>query len=155
MNSRRGLVGWLVLTVGGGALVGLLTNGGASPWYEALAKPSWTPPAWVFGPVWTTLYAAMGVAAWMVWQRVGPGLRHPALRLFLVQLGVNLAWSILFFTLRRPDLALADIVVLWGLIAVTIRAFERHSAAAAWMLAPYFAWVSYAAALNAWIVSAN
>jgi len=153
-SSALGLAGWLALTILGGALVGVLSNSGAPPWYGALDKPSWTPPSWVFAPVWTTLYAMMGVAAWMVWRRVGT-LGHPALRLFLVQLTLNFAWSFLFFRLQRPDLAMVDIALLWLAIVTTIYAFARYSAAAAWLLAPYLAWVSYAAALNAWIVRAN
>ncbi len=154
-GSLRGLAGWLVLTIGGGAVVGYLSNSGVSPWYAALDKPAWTPPPWVFGPVWTTLYALLGVAAWLVWSRTGQRLDAPAIRLFLVQLALNFAWSFLFFSLQQPGLALVEILVLWVSIAVTILVFSRTSTVASALLIPYLLWVSYAAALNAAIVRAN
>ncbi len=154
--SGTALAGWLLLTVGGGALIGLLTSGGNSPWYQALDKPSWNPPSWVFGPVWTFLYILMGVAAWLVGNHGGWRVQRTALTLFVAQLAVNFAWSPLFFMAERPGLALVDIAILWVLIALTIRAFSRVGRGmAAWLLVPYLAWVSYAAALNAWIVMAN
>ncbi len=154
-HSPRALALWLLLTVGGGALVGLLSNGGDSSWYLALDKPAWTPPSWVFGPAWTTLYALMGVAAWLVWQRGGWAAQRAALGLFAVQLVVNFAWSPVFFNAQRPVLALVDIVVLWLLVALTIRAFAGVSRPASLLLLPYLVWVSYATALNAAIVRAN
>lgn len=154
-GSLRGLAGWLVLTIGGGAVIGYLSNSGMSPWYAALDKPSWTPPPWVFGPVWTTLYALMGTAAWMVWGRTGQRLDAPPIRLFLLQLALNFAWSFLFFSLQQPGLALVEILVLWVCIGLTILAFSRHSMVASALLVPYLVWVSYATALNAAIVRAN
>lgn len=118
------------------------------PWYDALRKPPFQPPKWVFGPVWTVLYAAMAVAAWRVWRRAGwDGARGP-LTLFLVQLALNVAWSWLFFAWRRPDLASVEIVVLWLAILATLLAFLRVDRAAAWLLAPYLAWVTFATALT-------
>lgn len=156
---RRGH--WIALTTlialcaGGGAAIGVVTNGGSSPWYAGLAKPAWNPPSWVFAPVWTTLYVAMAVAAWRVW-RLGPGgLVRRALGLFLVQLACNFVWSPLFFSWRRPDLALADIVILWSLILVTIANFSRLDRVAARLLWPYLAWVTFATALNVAIVALN
>ena len=154
--SGTSLAGWLLLTVGGGALIGVLTSGGDSPWYVALDKPSWTPPSWVFAPVWTVLYALMGVATWLVGRHGGWRVQRAALTLFVAQLALNFAWSPLFFTAERPGLALVDIVILWVLVALTIRAFGRVGhGAAGWLLVPYLCWVSYATALNAWIVLAN
>lgn len=117
-------------------------------WYASLQKPSWNPPGWVFGPVWTALYTMMAVAAWLVWKRGGFSAQRRARALFCAQLILNAAWTPLFFGLQQPGLAFAEIVVLWLAIAATLVAFHRVSRAAAWLLAPYLAWVSFAAALN-------
>ena len=124
-------------------------------WYRTLQKPPWTPPAWVFGPVWTALYLSMGVAAWLVWRR---GWGRPPVRLALAvfgaQLLVNLLWSVVFFGLRRPGWAVADIAVLWVLLVATVVLFSRVRPAAGLVLLPYLAWVTFAAALNgavAWL----
>jgi benzodiazapine receptor len=149
------LVLWLLLCVGGGALVGLTSASGDTVWYQSLSKPAWNPPSWVFGPVWTTLYAMIGVAAWRVWQRGGWASHAPALRLFLLQLALNFTWSYVFFTFQQLDLALVHIIVLWGCIALTIRRFARIDRLAAWLLVPYLAWVTYASSLNAAIAVLN
>jgi tryptophan-rich sensory protein len=146
---------WIALCVGGGALIGVTTQGGDSPWYASLNKPWWTPPGWVFAPVWTTLYAAMGVAAWLVWREGGWRQQRLPLTVFLAQLTLNFAWSVIFFGLRQITWALVDIVALWLLIVMTIRAFVRVKRAAAWLLAPYLAWVGFATALNAAIAWMN
>ena len=148
------LFAWVLLCVGGGALIGLVSSGDG-PWYRALQKPSWTPPPWLFAPVWTTLYLLMGVAAWLVWQRGGWRTQRRALTLFLVQLGVNFSWSPVFFGAQRIELALVVIACLWFLISATIVSFSRVRAGAAWLLAPYLVWVSYATALNAAIAALN
>jgi translocator protein len=140
-----GLVGWL-LVVAVAAWFGSQFMPGA--WYAGLEKPAWTPPSWLFGPVWTLLYVAMAIAAWLVWRERGFSGAPVALGLFLLQLSLNAAWSWLFFGLQRPDLAFAEIVVLWGAILATLTAFGRIRAAAGWLLAPYLAWVTFAAALN-------
>ncbi len=129
-----------------GAASGIAASPGA--WYAELNKPDWTPPGWVFGPVWTILYAIMGVSTWLVWRR-----RHEAavvwpLTAFGVQLVLNLIWSPLFFGLQRPDLAFFDIAVLLVAIVATIALFARVSRPAAVLLTPYLAWVLFAAALN-------
>lgn len=149
-GARRylGLAAWLVVCVGGGALVGLATAGGDSAWFESLAKPSWTPPDVVFAPVWTALYAAMAVAAWRVWRRGGWQAQRGALALFVSQLALNFAWSFIFFGARQIGWALAEILVLWILIAATIRRFAAIDPPAAWLLVPYLAWVTFAAFLN-------
>jgi benzodiazapine receptor len=129
-------------------LGGYWTSLGLGPWYIALRKPPWTPPNRVFGPVWTVLYAAMAVAAWLVWRRrglVGVGL---PLALFALQLALNLAWTGLFFALRRPGLAFGEIGLLWAAILATQGAFGRVSRVAGLLLIPYLAWVTFAAALN-------
>ncbi len=117
-------------------------------WYASLRRPSWNPPGWVFGPVWTALYAMMALAAWLVWKRGGFIQQRTALRLFLLQLALNAAWTPLFFGLHWPSVAFAEIVLLWLAIAATLAAFRRASRPAAWLLVPYLAWVSFAAFLN-------
>ncbi len=146
---------WLALCVGGGALIGVATAGGDSAWYRALDKPAWNPPSDVFAPVWTTLYAMMAVAAWRVWRKGGWARHATALNLFVAQLTLNFAWSILFFSQQTVQGALVDIVALWVLIVATIWAFSRIDNLAAWLLVPYLAWVSFATALNATIAALN
>jgi tryptophan-rich sensory protein len=121
---------------------------GPGEWYARLAKPSWNPPGWLFGPVWTLLYAMMAVAAWMIWRRGGWRAQRLALGLFLTQLGLNALWTPLFFGQHRPDLALIDIAALWLAIVATLVAFARVHRPAAALLVPYLAWVSFATFLN-------
>ena len=126
-------------------------------WYASLAKPSFNPPGWVFGPVWTTLYTLMGIAAWLVWRRgdlSSPPVRN-ALFIFAAQLALNTLWSAFFFGLKSPLLALVDIVALMAAILATITAFKPVSPAAAWLMTPYLAWVAFAAILNAAIWRLN
>lgn len=149
------LLPWLVLCVGGGLLAGIGSSSGDTEWYRALVKPAWNPPSWVFGPVWTTLYALMAIAAWRVWQRGGWAEQSGPLRLFLLQLAVNFSWSFVFFRFQQVELALGVIGVMWVLIALTIRAFGHVDRLAAWLLVPYLAWVTYASTLNAAIAVLN
>ncbi len=118
-------------------------------WYKQLDKPGWTPPGWLFPVAWTVLYVLMAYAAWRVWDRAGLSL---ALGVWMVQLVFNAGWLAVFFGMRRPALALAELAALWLLIAVMIVAFARIDPIAALLLAPYIAWVSFAGALNADIV---
>ena len=127
----------------------LLAGGGPGEWYRGLAKPSFNPPGWLFGPVWSVLYLTMGLAAWMVWLGARPGERLRPLGLFAVQLVLNAAWTPLFFGLHAPGLAFAEIVLLWLAVAATTWAFFRVRPAAGWLMMPYLAWVSFAAVLNA------
>ena len=115
-------------------------------WYVELKKPGWTPPNWLFGPVWTLLYLAMAFAAWLVWRQVG--MTAVPMRLFLLQLLLNVAWSGLFFRLRSPGAAFVDIVLLWCAILITIVVFAGIVPFAAWLMIPYVVWVTYAGALN-------
>jgi len=117
-------------------------------WYASLKKPAWNPPGWVFGPVWTALYAMMAVAAWLVWRRGGFSTHRKPLVIFLVQLVLNAGWTPLFFGLHSPGLAFAEIVLLWLAIAATIVVFRPVSRTAMLLLVPYLAWVSFATALN-------
>lgn len=115
------------------------------PWYAALEKPAWNPPAWVFGPAWTLLYTLMAIAAWLVWKR--DGWQRP-LWLYFTQLALNAAWTPIFFGARQPGWALLEIILLWIAILLTMVAFLRVSRPAGWLLAPYLAWVTFATALN-------
>jgi translocator protein len=139
------LAGWLLLCFAAASLGRLF---GPDEWYRALEKPAWNPPGWIFGPVWTVLYTMMAVSAWLVWRQGSWGKHRTPLFIFLVQLSLNALWTPLFFGLHRPGVAFAEIVMLWLAIAVTLAAFSRVSRAAAWLLVPYLAWVSFAAVLN-------
>jgi translocator protein len=134
------------LTVG--ALGGAITSTSVGTWYPQLRKPSFNPPDWVFTPVWIALYVAMAVAAWQVWRRRGLQQTRFAMTLFASQLALNLGWSILFFGLRQIGLALVEIVVLITAVGSTVFVFARADRTAALLLAPYIAWISFAALLN-------
>ncbi len=135
----------ICLAVGGGAAV--FTERGVREWYPRLRKPPGTPPNWVFGPVWTTLYVLMAVAAWLVWREYGWGARF-ALFIFLGQLALNAAWSGIFFASRMPGVAFGEIVLLWLAIAFTVLNFYWLRPVAAFLLLPYLLWVTYASYLN-------
>ncbi len=125
-----------------------LGKSGLDTWYPSLTKPTWTPPGWLFGPVWTLLYFLMGVAVWRIWVRFGwAGARVP-LTLFLVQLVLNALWTPAFFGLQRPGLGLVVILQLWIVLVATVIAFGRCDRPAGLLLLPYLAWVSFAALLN-------
>lgn len=145
VKSWLGLILWLVASFAAASMGALFMPG---DWYAALNKPSWNPPSWVFGPVWTSLYAMMAVAAWLVWRRGGFLMRRWALVLFLIQLALNAAWTPLFFGLHLPAVAFFEILLLWVAIAATLIAFFRSNRLAGWLLVPYLAWVSFAAMLN-------
>jgi tryptophan-rich sensory protein len=154
------LAGWILLALLAGA-IGSLASLNAPGFYETLAKPAWAPPAWLFGPVWTTLYALMGVAAWLVW-RTPPSVGHAVaaarrrgLVVFIIQLVLNALWTWIFFRWRAGLWAVVEILVLWLAIAWLAVLFGRVRAAAAWLLAPYLVWVTYAAALTVALWRAN
>jgi translocator protein len=123
-------------------------------WYATLRKPSWNPPSWIFGPVWTSLYVMMATAAWLVWRRGGWAGQRRALSLYLEQLALNAAWTPIFFGLKMPGLAFAEILLLFGAVLATAIAFRRVSKGAA-LLVPYIAWVSFASFLNYTLWSLN
>ena len=147
MSPWLALALWVATCAAAGG-IGAIASAKAPEFYAALVKPSWAPPAEVFGPVWTLLYMAMAVAAWLVWRERGWARARGALGLFVLQLGLNALWSWLFFGWHRGGLAFADILVLLALIVATTAAFARIRRLAAWLMAPYLAWVSFAAALN-------
>jgi tryptophan-rich sensory protein len=150
MHTISRLVISVAVPLAVGFLSGFATSSSVAAWYPTLVKPSFNPPAWIFGPVWTVLYVMMGVAAFLVWRH---GLERDGVRAalvaFAVQLALNGLWSILFFGLRSPGWALVEIAVLWLAIAATVWLFRKVDLAAALLMLPYWAWVSFAAALNA------
>ncbi|MBL9150327.1 MAG: tryptophan-rich sensory protein [Phycisphaerae bacterium] len=135
--------------------LGGLGSADAPDVYSQLAKPAWAPPAWLFGPVWTVLYALMAVAAWLVWRRARGATLVVALSLYGTQLLVNALWSWLFFRWRLGLASFADIVLLWLLVAATGVAFWRVDRTAAGLLVPYLAWITFAAVLNWTLWRAN
>jgi len=147
-SQLAGLVAWMGLTFAAAA-VGAVASVDAASFYAQLDKPSWAPPAGAFGPVWSVLYALMGLAAWLVWRSPGP--RAAALGWYGAQLAANALWSWLFFAWRRGLLASLEVLVLLALIMGTVVAFWRASRLAALMLVPYVLWVSFASALT-WVV---
>ncbi|MEJ2007543.1 MAG: tryptophan-rich sensory protein [Acidobacteriota bacterium] len=151
MLSPRQAIGLAVsigICFGAAGLGSSLTTPSIDGWYAALLKPSWTPPNWVFGPVWSALYLAMAIAAWLVWNRAGFSGARVALALFAAQLVLNVCWSAIFFWAHRPGFAFGEIILLWVLILATTVAFRPLSRAAAWLMVPYLFWVAFAAALN-------
>ena len=140
------LVLFLIVVFSVSVIGGLFTASSVGTWYEGLAKPSWRPPNWLFGPVWTILYAMMAVSAWLVWKRAGFG---SALLMFAAQLLINGIWSPVFFGAQSLGGGLVVIVALWFAIVGTIAMFWPVSLAAALLLLPYLAWVSFATVLNA------
>ena len=148
--SRRrdvlGLAAFVLMCFGVSVLGGRATVSALASWYPSLAKPDWTPPNWVFGPVWTLLYPLVAVAGWLAWRE---GRARVGTLLFLLQLALNAAWPWIFFGDRRIGLALLCVVAMWLAILATIRAFWPVSRSAAVLLVPYLAWVGFAIALNA------
>lgn len=142
-----GLVAWLVVSFAA-ATVGAVASVDAAAFYAELSQPAWAPPAGIFGPVWTLLYALMALAAWLVWMRVGLAGGKAPLGLFVVQLVLNALWSWLFFAMHRGALAFVDVVLLWALILATVVAFWRVRPLAGVLLLPYLGWVSFASVLT-------
>ena len=144
---------WLVLILffavclGVGGIASFFTARSVRDWYPQLRKPAGTPPGWLFGPVWTTLYALMAISAWLVWREYRRGAL-PALLIFFAQLAMNVAWPGIFFGSRMPGVAFAEIVLLWLAIAFNMLIFYLLLPVAAYLLLPYWLWVAYAAYLN-------
>lgn len=153
-------IGQLIIAIGicefAGAVGSLFTLRAIPNWYGTLQKPALNPPSWIFGPVWTTLYALMGISAFLVYQK---GWKRKdvkfALGVFGVQLFLNAIWSIIFFSLHQPGIAFIDITLLWIFILVTMIIFSKISKPAAWLLLPYLIWVSFAIYLNLAIAMLN
>ncbi len=143
-SSGLALAGFIVLCELAGASGALVTD---ASWYRQLALPSWAPPGWLFGPVWISLYAIMGIAAWLVWRAKSPA-RRLALTWFAVQLALNAAWTPVFFGLRSVEGGLVMIIALLAAILVTVAYYRRCSRTAALLMVPYILWVGFATALT-------
>ncbi len=156
MNNVFKLITAVIVSELAGIIGSLFTFSKIPTWYVALAKPALNPPSWIFGPVWTTLYALMGIAAFLIWKK---GLDRndvrKALAVFGLQLALNTFWSIVFFGLHSPAWAFVNIISLWLAIAWTMILFYKISKPAMWLLAPYILWVSFASYLNysIWILN--
>lgn len=150
MTNRAALAPFVFLVVGGGLLIAFFTVPGA--WYEALAKPFFNPPNWLFGPVWTVLYVLIAIAGWRIWQRERSG---GAIKLWWLQLALNFLWSPVFFGLERIGPALVVILALLATILAFIAAVWKLDRPSAWLFVPYAAWVAFASLLNAAIWRLN
>ena len=147
-NNWASWIVFVALCFGAAAVGSIFTASSVKTWYPMLLKPAGTPPSWVFGPVWSTLYLLMATAAWLVWrQRTSDDVWLP-LGLFFGQLVLNAAWSFIFFGLRRPGAALIEILVLLLAIALAAMSFRTYSRPAFWLMMPYIGWVAYATYLN-------
>lgn len=149
------LVAFILACEGVGLLGGLWTGPEIRGWYRTLAKPSFNPPSWIFGPVWTTLYLLMAIAAWLVFNAPASSARTLGLDFFLVQLVLNLMWSWIFFRKHSIGAAALEVSILWISIGATTIVFSQVSAPSAWLMAPYWAWVTFASILNATIWRLN
>lgn len=149
------LITAVILTVVLGAVGGLVTAAEIPVWYAGLNKPSFNPPNWLFGPVWTMLYLLMGISCFLIWRLPATQQRNKALGLFIIQFVLNFCWSFIFFGMHELGWALIEMGILWIAILLTIIQFSKLSKAAAWLLVPYIAWVSFALLLNAAIWKLN
>jgi len=142
-------LGYAIVSIAGGMLTDI------GPWYRALVKPSWQPPDWLFGPVWTTIFILAAVSAALAWRAAGETQRRMVVILFVTNGILNVGWSLLFFHLKRPLLAGLEVILLWASIVALIWYVQRFSRTAAWLLVPYLLWVSFATVLNWTIVALN
>ena len=155
LTDVAGLIVFVLICLIAAAVGGKATVGAVRTWYPGLRKPAWNPPARLFGPVWSVLYLMMAFAAWRVWLTRDATDVRSELGLFGAQLVLNVLWSVVFFGLRRPGLALLDIAILWVAIAATTIGFWSHDVTAALLLVPYLVWVGFAAILNLSIYRLN
>jgi tryptophan-rich sensory protein len=140
---------FILICEGAGIIGSVFTMPSIPGWYAGLSKPPFNPPNWIFGPVWTILYAMMGLSAYLIYQSgIGKKQVKRALAVFAVQLLLKTLWSIVFFGVHMIFAAVIVILLLWGMILVTIIVFHRISKAAAYLLIPYILWVSFATVLN-------
>jgi translocator protein len=145
----------IILCFSVAALGGIATYSSIPTWYAFLNKPIFSPPNWVFGPVWTILYFLMGISLYIVWDKKSKIKKNKAIRIFILQLTLNLLWSVVFFGLHQPLLAFIVIVALWISIFMTIKYFYKISKMSSYLLVPYILWVSFASILNFAIVALN
>lgn len=145
----------VLITLGVGAIAGFVNIHSIDTWYAALQKPSFNPPNWLFGPVWTFLYILMGIALYLIWKLPVSKTRNTAIGSFFFQLLLNFLWSFLFFYFHLIAIAIFDIIALWVMIFLTIILFSRLNKTASWLLVPYISWVSFATILNIYIFNLN
>ncbi|MBK8139577.1 MAG: tryptophan-rich sensory protein [Chitinophagaceae bacterium] len=149
MNNTLKLIIAIAIPLIVGGTSGFFTATGVESWYQTIARPTWNPPGWLFGPVWTTLYVMMGISLFLVWKEdTSVELKKIAIALFTVQLVLNFFWSFIFFNQHQIGWALVEIAAMWVFILLTIFAFAQVNKAAAWLLVPYISWVSFATILN-------
>ncbi len=139
----------ILLPLGVGAIAGIFTSKAIPGWYASLNQPSFNPPNWVFGPVWTTLYIILGISLFLIWKLEAGKERNQAILIFMVQLLLNFGWSFFFFYFKMIGVALVDIVALWIMIVIMLYRFYRLKPLAAYINIPYLLWVTFATALNA------
>jgi translocator protein len=155
MNKWLRLFGFIVLCQSAGIIGSVFTMPKIATWYSNLQMPWFTPPNWVFGPVWTTLFALMGISLYFLWYKKSDKKFRAAMYIFSAQFFVNIFWNFLFFGLESPLLGLVSIIIMWVLIALTIKEFYRISKKAGIVLIPYIIWVSIATALNFYVLVLN
>jgi len=149
MSNTLKLIIAIIIPVAVGAVSGFFTNSEIPGWYQTINKPTWNPPSWLFGPVWTTLYILMGIALFLVWKSdASQSVKKTAIILFAAQLVLNFFWSFIFFNQHQIGWAVVEIITMWVFILLTIFAFAPISKIAAWLLVPYISWVSFATILN-------
>ena len=149
MNNTLKLIIAIAIPLIVGGTSGFFTATGVESWYQTIARPTWNPPGWLFGPVWTTLYVMMGISLFLVWKEdASVELKKIGIALFAVQLVLNFFWSFIFFNQHQIGWALVEIAAMWVFILLTIFAFAQVNKAAAWLLVPYISWVSFATILN-------
>lgn len=148
MKNWMKLVISLLLPQLAGVSGALFTETGKGSWYQAIQKPSWNPPGWLFAPVWTTLYILMGIAFYLIWKSHFSKQKTQAMGLWIAQLVLNFFWTFIFFEMQEPGWAFVEIALLWLTILLTIFAFARINKLAAWLMVPYISWVSFAMLLN-------
>lgn len=155
-RSVLGLIGWIALSQSAGVVGGFFTASSVGTWYAGLERPAFSPPNWVFGPVWTVLYTLMGIAAWLVWKNAaGRPIARAGLWIFGIQLVLNALWSVIFFGMRDPMWAWVELIALWIAILVTTDHFIRIVRTAGLLMLPYLAWVTFAGVLNYYIWKLN
>ncbi len=147
-NQTGKLIASLLLPTGIGGIAGMFTTEAIPGWYATLKQPSFNPPNWVFGPVWTTLYIILGISLFLIWKLESGKERNQAMLIFMLQLLLNFCWSFFFFYFKMIGVAMADIVALWVMIVVMLVRFYKLKPVAAYINIPYLLWVTFASALN-------
>ena len=156
MNNNLKFIISILLPMIIGGISGSFTSASINTWYVTLNKPWFNPPNWIFAPVWTLLYLMMGIAFYIIWKSEAVNaVKQTAVILFSAQLLVNFLWSLIFFYLKHPGLAMLDIILMWILIVATIFSFGKISSTAAWLMLPYICWVSFAMILNFYLWKLN